>query len=75
MSVPTATRLALSALRADRLAGMTTAAMSSRKPNETKPVIPDAEPTGPAFGRPDDRLGEADPGAITNVVGVKSLWL
>jgi hypothetical protein len=22
-------------------------------------VIPDAEPTGPAFGRPDDRLHEA----------------
>src|SRR5262249_44312385 len=34
--------------------------------NTTAIVIPGAEPTGPAFGRPDDRLREADPGPISN---------
>jgi hypothetical protein len=33
-------------------------------------VIPGGEPTGPAFGRPDDRLREPDPGSITKGLSV-----
>ena len=36
------------------------------------PVIPGAEPTGPAFGRPDDRLREA---ARNPVITGRAYWI